>query len=187
LPALNGLFSQPIFGVIVPGAIAAVEATRNGRIGVIGTQATLRSRAYDQAIHELEKNVEVHGQACPLLVPLVEEGWVDHDVTAAVLREYLEPLLARKIDTLVLGCTHYPLLKAAIEQVTGPDIALVDSAESCAQYVQRELERLGLLASEGRGGMVLNVTDEMERVTDMAERFLGHRPKKIAQVVLASL
>ena len=83
---------------------------------MIGTQATLRSRAYDRAIHELGKNVEVHGQACPLLVPLVEEGWVDHDVTATVLREYLEPLLSRKIDTLVLGCTHYPLLKTAIAQ-----------------------------------------------------------------------
>jgi glutamate racemase len=187
LPVLNERFSQPTFGVIVPGAIAAVNATRNGRIGVIGTQATLRSRAYDRAIHELGENIEVHGQACPLLVPLVEEGWVDHDVTAAVLREYLEPLLARKIDTLVLGCTHYPLLKAAIAHVTGPDIALVDSAESCAQYVQRELERLGLLASEGRGGMVLNVTDEMERVTDLAERFLGQRPEKVAQVELSSL
>ena len=112
---------------------------------------------------------------------------MDHDVTAAVLREYLEPLLSRKIDTLVLGCTHYPLLKAAIAHVTGPDIVLVDSAESCAQYVQRELESLGLLALEGRGGMVLNVTDEMECVTDLAERFLGQRPEKVVQVVLASL
>ena len=187
LPALNKRFSLPIFGVIVPGAIAAVEATRNGRIGVIGTQATIRSRAYPRAINELGKNVEIHGCACPLLVPLVEEGWVEHKVTTVVLREYLAPLLAKKIDTLVLGCTHYPLLKAAIARLTGPDIVLVDSAESCAQYVQRELERLGLLAPEGRGGMVLNVTDEMERVTDLAERFLGQRPEKVAEVKLTSL
>ncbi len=187
LPALNKRFSLPIFGVIVPGAIAAVEATSNGRIGVVGTQATIRSRAYPRAINELGKNVEIHGCACPLLVPLVEEGWGEHKVTTEVLREYLAPLLAKKIDTLVLGCTHYPLLKAAIARLTGPDIVLVDSAESCAQYVQRELERLGLLAPEGRGGMVLNVTDEMERVTDLAERFLGQRPEKVAQVELTSL
>ena len=187
LPVLNERFSLPIFGVIVPGAIAAVEATSNGRIGVIGTQATIRSRAYLRAINELGKNVVIHGCACPLLVPLVEEGWVEHKVTTEILREYLAPLLAKKIDTLVLGCTHYPLLKAAIARLTGPDIVLVDSAESCAQYVQRELERLGLLASEGRGGMVLNVTDEMERVTDLAERFLGQRPEKVAQVELTSL
>ena len=187
VPILNERFSLPIFGVIVPGAIAAVEATRNGRIGVIGTQATIRSRAYPRAINELGKNVEIHGCACPLLVPLVEEGWGEHKVTTEVLREYLAPLLAKQIDTLVLGCTHYPLLKAAIARLTGPDIVLVDSAESCAQYVQRELERLGLLAPEGRGGMVLNVTDEMERVTDLAERFLGQRPEKVAQVELTSL
>ena len=120
-------------------------------------------------------------------MPLVEEGWRAHDVTTTVLGEYLAPVLAEKIDTLVLGCTHYPLLKAAIARVAGPDVAMVDSAESCSQYVQRELQRLDLLAPGSGGGMVLNVTDEMERVTDLAERFLGQRPEKVAQVELTSL
>src|SRR5262245_7321568 len=131
LPMLEQKFPVPTFGVIVPGVRAALERTRNQRIGVIGTTATIRSRAYSNGILAVG-GAKVFTQACPLLVPLVEEGWLNHSVTLAVLREYLRPMLANRIDTLVLGCTHYPLLKKAIQKVAGKKIALVDSAESCA-------------------------------------------------------
>jgi glutamate racemase len=178
LPALEREFSLPIFGVILPGARAALARTRTRRIGVIGTSATIRSRAYDKAILGAEAGAQVFGRACPLLAPLVEEGWVDHAVTRAVLEEYLAPLLAEQIDTLVLGCTHYPLLKQAIQQLAGSQIALIDSAESCAAYVCEQLGRRGLLTDpagpgHGRGTIQPFVTDDIERFEQMAARFLG--------------
>jgi glutamate racemase len=175
LGALEKRFAVPVFGVIIPGACAALERTRCNRIGVIGTKATIRSQAYNRVIADRNRHAEVFAQACPLLVPLVEEGWTAHDVTRAVLREYLEPLLRRGIDTLVLGCTHYPLLKRVIREVVGSEVALVDSAESCARFVRGNLEQLGLLrASTGREGSVRSyVTDESEHFTKLASRFVG--------------
>ena len=187
LPELGERFSLPTFGVILPGAIAANEATRNGHIGVIGTQATIRSGAYERLVGELNRELRVTSQACPLLVPLVEEGWLDHEVTDAVLREYLAPMLAGGVDTLVLGCTHYPLLKESIARVAGPEVALVDSAETCAAFVQQELQWHNLLATEGEGSVRIHVTDEMERVRDMAGRFLGGPSHAVQQVELGAL
>jgi len=187
LPELGERFSLPTFGVILPGAIAANEATRNGHIGVIGTQATIRSGAYERLVGELNRELRVTSQACPLLVPLVEEGWLDHEVTDAVLREYLVPMLVGGVDTLVLGCTHYPLLKESIARVAGPEVALVDSAETCAVFVQRELQWQHLLATEGEGSVRIHVTDEMERVSEMAGRFLGGPSHAVQQVELGVL
>ena len=187
LPELGERFSLPTFGVILPGAIAANEATRNGHIGVIGTQATIRSGAYERMVGELNRELRVTSQACPLLVPLVEEGWLDHEVTDAVLREYLAPMLVGGVDTLVLGCTHYPLLKESIARVAGPEVALVDSAETCAAFVQRELQWQHLLATEGEGSVRIHVTDEMERVSEMAGRFLGGPSHAVQQVELGVL
>lgn len=133
---LKKLYSAPIQGVIEPGAAAAVKATRNGIIGVIGTRATIASNAYEQAIHCLQPEAHVISLACPLLVPFVEEGLFEDEITHSVLRRYLEPMLAQGIDTLVLGCTHYPLLKKLISTIIGPQITLVDSAENCALAVQ---------------------------------------------------
>lgn len=175
LPTLELQFGVPIFGVIAPGARAGLAMTRNGRIGVIGTPATIRSQAYPQMILKSDPSAKVVGRACPLLVPLVEEGWINHAVTKAVLGKYLRPLLRQRIDTLILGCTHYPLLRRAIQLTTGPTVRLVDSAQSCAKYVRERLQALALFTTTGRSEAALRtfVTDDVERFEAMATRFLG--------------
>ena len=175
LPTLERKFSVPIFGVIIPGAQAALKRSRNRRIGVIGTTTTIRSQAYNRAILARDDSARVFARACPLLVPLVEEGWTDNKITQAILRTYLSPLLRSRIDTLVLGCTHYPLLKKVIRGVVGKEVALVDSAESCAQFLSERLDCTKLLAGTRRRAGVIQpfVTDEVERFDEMAKRFLG--------------
>jgi len=175
LPTLEQKFSVPIFGVIIPGAQAALKRSRNHRIGVIGTTTTVRSQAYSRAILARDDSARVFARACPLLVPLVEEGWTDNKITQAILRAYLSPILRRQIDTLVLGCTHYPLLKKVIRSVVGKDVALVDSAASCAQFLSERLDGTKLLARTRRRAGVIQpfVTDEVERFDEMAKRFLG--------------
>src|SRR5204863_306803 len=140
-----------LVGVIEPGARAAVQATRTGTIGVIGTAGTVASGAYERAITAIRPGARVHARACPLFVPLVEEGWFDHPATELIAREYLEPLRRAGVESLVLGCTHYPLLKPLLARVMGPDVTLVDSAEETAKVVARELEAGGLLAGEHGG------------------------------------
>ncbi|MFI0348591.1 MAG: glutamate racemase [Chthoniobacterales bacterium] len=145
-------YSQPIQSVIEPGAIAAVNVTRNKIIGVIGTKATTASKAYHQAIKSIQPDLTIFSTACPLLAPLIEEGLLDDEITRAVLRRYLEPMLETGIDTLVLGCTHYPLLKKAIKEITGPGVTLVDSAENCARAVQSLLGKNRLITSKKTAG-----------------------------------
>ena len=177
LSELQRKFEVPVFGVIIPGATAALQKTRTHRLGVIGTYATVRSQAYSKAILARCDTAKVFTCACPLLVPLVEEGWTDHAVTIKVLQEYLRPLLKRRIDTLVLGCTHYPLLRRSIRQVTDGKVALVDSAESCAQFVKERLGVLKLLNPDRahRGLIRTYVTDEVARFDELAARFLGQK------------
>jgi glutamate racemase len=167
LPLLTRKFSVPVIGVIEPGARAALQATRNRHVGVIGTRATIRSGAYEKALRATDNNVRVSSRACPLLVPLIEEGLLDDDVTDRVIGRYLEPLLADEIDTLVLGCTHYPLLSAAIGRVLGRKITLVDSAHNCAIAVQETLNRQSLRSSATDCGQ-LHVA-----LTDAADNFLN--------------
>jgi glutamate racemase len=175
LPTLEKRFKLPIFGVILPGVQSALEQTRNQRIGVIGTGATIRSQAYTNGLLARCEMARIFARACPLLVPLVEEGWTSHRVTRAILAEYLAPLRRHRIDTLILGCTHYPLLKPAIRALVGRGVALVDSAESCARYVKERLEHLDLLCKTRRraGAIQPFVTDETERFAELARRFLG--------------
>lgn len=175
LPALEREFSVPIFGVILPGARAALEQTRNHLIGIIGTNATIRSQAYSRAIQARDDDAQVFARACPLLVPLVEEGWLNHQVTQIILKEYLQPLLKKRIDTLVLGCTHYPLLKKSIRATVGRKVKLVDSAESCAAYVQERLAHLKLIQKKRRREGIIQpfVTDEVEKFDLLSQRFLG--------------
>lgn len=192
LPALERHFGIPICGVIVPGAEAALIVSRTKRVGVIGTAATIRSKAYTQAMRDRFARVHVFGQACPLLVSLVEEGWVSHPVTLQVLEEYLTPLVVEQMDTLILGCTHYPLLKRAIgkvlSQIAPNPINLVDSAESCAVHVRRRLADLDLLSpSSTKGKIHPFVTDEASRFSRMARQFLGVSPGKAQQVQLKPL
>ena len=167
LPLLMRKFSVPVIGVIEPGARAALQATRNRHVGVIGTRATIRSGAYEKALRATDNNVRVSSRACPLLVPLIEEGLLDDDVTDRVIIRYLEPLLADGIDTLVLGCTHYPLLSAAIARALGREITLVDSAANCATAVQETLDRQSLRSPATEPGE-LHVA-----LTDAADNFLN--------------
>ena len=169
LPLLTKKFSVPVIGVIEPGARAALQATRNRHIGVIGTRATIRSGAYEKALRAADNNVRVSSRACPLLVPLIEEGLLDDDVTDRVIVRYLEPLLADGIDTLVLGCTHYPLLSVAIARVLGREITLVDSAENCATAVQETLDRHSLRSPAiERGELHVALTDAADNFLNVA-------------------
>src|SRR3954463_2400722 len=136
LPNLEETLPVTVTGVINPGARAALAETKTGHIGVIGTRATITSGAYERALRALSSEVRVTARACPLLVPLIEEGWLESTVTDEIIRQYLAPLLQDGIDTLVLGCTHYPLLRHAIARVAGDKVALVDSAENCALAVR---------------------------------------------------
>lgn len=161
----------PMVGVLEPGAAAAVKATRSGKIGVIGTRATICSDAYGKAIRRLSPDVQVIAESCPLLVPLIEEGLLEDPVTDAVLHRYLDPMLREGIDTLVLGCTHYPLLKPAIRRICGEGVLLVDSAENCALTVAAM--RKGTAAADSSPGPDIMLTDSSEGFLREAARFLG--------------
>ncbi len=152
LPKLEKTLSVPVVGVIKPGAQAATAVTRNRHVGVIGTRATIKSGAYEKALRVLDVDVRVSRKACPLLVPLIEEGWLEDELTDRVIARYLEPLVSAEIDTLVLGCTHYPLLSNAIARFLGEKIKLVDSARNCANAVAELLDRQSLRAPSGSSG-----------------------------------
>ena len=173
LPALDQELDVPVIGVVGPGARAAVRATRSGHIGVIGTEGTIRSGAYVRAIHAANPGATVTALACPLLVPLVEEGWTEHDATRMIAREYLEPFTRNGVDTLVLGCTHYPLLKSLIADVVGPDVRLIDSAEETAADTRRMLEEHDLAASPGVGSYRFVASDDPQQFLSLGKRFFG--------------
>ena len=176
LPLLASKFSVPVIGVIEPGARAALQATRNRHIGVIGTRATIRSGAYEKALRAADTSVRVSSRACPLLVPLIEEGLLDDDVTDRVIMRYLEPLLADGIDTLVLGCTHYPLLTGAISRAIKCQITLVDSAQNCARAVKEMLDRQSLGAPpQEQGELRVALTDAADNFLNVARDALQLR------------
>ena len=174
LPTLRKYFKVPIIGVIRPGALAAVRQTHSKRIGVIGTTATIHSRAYESAIHRLDPTVKIFSQSCPLFVPLVEEGWLNGSLCRQVAEKYLEPLKRQRIDTLILGCTHYPLLSKTIQQVLGPGTVLVDSARQTAAEVRGVLTGTDALRDGmGRPRHRFFVTDEPGHFTRIGHQFLG--------------
>ena len=176
VPRLQDALKVPVLGVIAPGAAAAVAATRNGRVGVIGTHATISSGAYESALEKLIPNLEICVAACPLFVPLIEEGLLEDPLTDQHIARYLEPLLKAGIDTLILGCTHYPLLKAAIARQAGPGVRLVDSADNCALAVRDLLQATGLAAPEAQAGTLqVALTDASDRFLPVVERALGLR------------
>ncbi len=173
VPRMKELFKVPVQGVVAPGAEAAIRSTRNGRIGVIGTRATISSGAYEHAIHAIDPQAKVFSEACPLLVPLIEEGMFDDPITDQVIARYLAPLLTEGIDTLVLGCTHYPLARTAIGRVAGNTVRLVDSAENCALAVKSLLESKSLASPiEQLGKLDVALTDSTEGFLRTAERAL---------------
>ena len=183
LQDMRKAFSIPILGVIEPGAYAAVEVTRNGRIGVIGTEGTIQSGAYPEAIHHLMPQSKVIVKACPLFVPLVEEGKLSGPVAESIVREYLRPLLKARIDTLLLGCTHYPLLKRTISKVAGKKVKIVDSAEETARSLHRNLDMHGIELS-GHGGGTYYVSDLSRKFKENAQRFLGKHIPKVEKIFI---
>lgn len=150
LSAVKDAFNIPILGVIEGGALEAVRATRNKRVGIIGTEATINSGAYEQAIKALDDSIEIFGRPCPLFVPLVEEGLQDHPIAYLAAREYLSFFNDKNIDTLLMGCTHYPLLADTIRTVMGPDVTLIDPAVETAAMLKRMLEDMNALNGSGQ-------------------------------------
>ncbi|MBT8479747.1 MAG: glutamate racemase [Gemmatimonadetes bacterium] len=174
LPEVEARAGVPVLGVVEPGGRAAATASREGRIGVIGTRGTISSRAYNAVIHSHRPDAVVLEQACPLFVPLVEEGWTEDEVTRLTAERYLAPLLEQGIDTLVLACTHYPLLKPLLARVVGDDVALIDSAESTAASLERLLLSESLSNTSGLSTPArYYVTDEAARFDLLARRLLG--------------
>ncbi len=185
LDDLKENFGLPIVGVIEPGARAAAAATKTGKVGVIGTEGTIRSSAYAKAIKRLNPEVEVLTRACPLFVPLAEEGWVENEVARLTARQYLQGLREEGVDTLVLGCTHYPILKGIIAEVMGPEVRLVDSAEETARTVAEILRGKGLLRpSSEKGNHHYFVTDVPAGFIRVGNRFLGGKLGDVFQVSL---
>lgn len=171
---LSGKYRLPIIGVIRPGALAAVSTTLAGKVGVIGTEGTIASHAYRREIHKLDRDIEVLEVSCPLFVPLAEEGWTDREVTLVIAHEYLRPLRDAGVDVVVLGCTHYPILKDTIAKVFGPSVRLIDSAEETARETSEQLSALNLSRTEGGPPEHrFFVSDVPHRFREQAERFLG--------------
>ena len=174
LTALREDLPMPVVGVVEPGARAAVAASTRGHIGVIGTVGTIKSGAYERAIRALNPDIRVTARACPLFVPLVEEGWTEHEAARLIAHEYLAPLIAEDIDTLVLGCTHYPLLKPLLRDVLGPDVRLIDRAEETAAETARSLAAGGLCAPSGADPSYRFVaSDDPLQFLQLGQRFLG--------------
>ena len=178
LPTLRSELTIPVIGVVEPGARAAVAASRRRELGVIGTAGTIASGAYERAIRALAADAHIVARACPLFVPLVEEGWLDRDATRLIAREYLAPLKDAGVDTLVLGCTHYPLLKPMLSEVLGPDVVLIDSAEETASETAAVLATRGLLTNDPGDRSAIGwhrfvVSDAPDHFLRLGQRFLG--------------
>jgi glutamate racemase len=173
LEAIAGATMVPVIGVIEPGARAAVKASRSGKIGVIGTEATIASGAYTRTIQRLRPEAEIYTRACPLLVPLVEEGWTEGEIAERTVAHYLESLKRSGIDTLVLGCTHYPLLSGLFRRVLGPGVRVIDSATATAAAARDRLRAAKVLKRGGEGRTSFFVTETPDRFVRVGRRFFG--------------
>lgn len=190
LDALNEAFDIPVFGVITPAANQAMLMTQKGSIGIIGTRATIASKAYEQAIHRVQPDVKVCGYACPLFVPLVEEGWSKTQVARLIIHKYLSDLISQAgndvPDTLILGCTHYPVLKFMISDVLhelGVDMQLCDCAQATAAYLASELANRSLLKSDNAVGTVeYLVTDDPEQFSEVGRSFMAEAPQNVRHI-----
>jgi glutamate racemase len=189
LPHLRATFEVPLLGVVEPGARAAVAATRNRRVGVIGTEATIKSRAYVTSIQALDPRISIIDRPCPLLVPIVEEGrGCDDPIARLAAKEYLRPVIEFGADTLVLGCTHYPLLKAAFREVLGSAVVIVDSAEETARATRAELDARGLRRPDGAApAHRYFVTDNPLRFASVGSRIMGDIIENVELVDLDTL
>lgn len=182
LPTLRGMCDVPVVGVIEAGVDAALADPVVERVGIIATRGTISSHAYQHALALRRTGLMIHALATPLLVPLVEEDWLDHPATNLVLETYLRPLMDKGIDTLLLACTHYPLLVPALRNVLPEHVRLVDSATTCAEHLKRELTRLGMLApGEREGRLEIHLTDLSEEFEMLARRFLRRPPGRVTR------
>ncbi|MFK7851594.1 MAG: glutamate racemase [Akkermansiaceae bacterium] len=175
LPSLQAEYEVPIIGVVVPGVDAALADPDADRFGIIATRGTIDSHVYQHALATRRTGVIIHGVPTPLLVPLIEENWLEEDVTKDILKKYLQPLIERNIDTLLLGCTHYPLLVPALRELLPDHVRLVDSATTCAERLKEMLSELDLLCEEGKedGSLQIFLTDLSEQFEELAKRFLN--------------
>jgi len=187
LDALRSKLSIPVMGVIEPGAKKAARITSNGKVGVIGTPSTIRSEAYSKALLNINSGLEIFQKPCPLFVHLAEEGWHDGDISLQVAQIYLNDMVRRKIDVLILGCTHYPILKNTIKKVVGEDITLIDSAEETANELLR-LVTSGKISNSGQRETIKDfyLTDDSETFIDISSKFLGDEISeiKVTDIVL---
>jgi glutamate racemase len=174
--------------MIEPGTEYALSETKTGRIGVIGTNVTINNCAYSKALIKRDPKVQVFEKACPLFVPLAEEGWIDRKATYLIAEEYLAELKEKNIDTLVLGCTHYPLLSTVISDIMGDKVKLIDSGIAAARVVRSELARIGFETNSGAEGMQdFYISDMPQKFADIAETFLNHPMKYVRKVDIESL
>ncbi|MCH7773350.1 MAG: glutamate racemase [Bacteroidetes bacterium] len=185
ISALKEKFDVPVIGMIEPGAEMAVRKTKNKKIGVIGTRSTIGNKAYSKEIKKIDAAVEVFEKACPLFVPLAEEGWTDHQATIEIAEDYLSELRKLNIDTLVLGCTHYPILSQVIQKVMGENVTLIDSGIASAEVVKKELKQINLENnSSEEGKSEFYVSDIPTTFKSVAELFLGRQIFNIHKVDL---
>lgn len=185
---LKSKFEIPIIGMINPGAKTAINETKNKRIGVIGTETTILNKAYSKAINKIDKEIKVFEKACPLFVPLAEEGWINHPATKLIAEEYLSELKKENIDTLILGCTHYPILKDVIQEVIGKNVKLIDSGSAASVEVNEYLEGRGIKNFQHNiGKYEYYVSDVPKKFKEIADRFLGKELEFIEKVELEEL
>jgi glutamate racemase len=188
LKQIKDNFQVPVIGMIEPGARAAVNNTTNGKIGVIGTRATISNKAYSAEIKKLNPSIEVFEKACPLFVPLAEEGMISHEATRLIAHEYLDELKLQGIDTLVLGCTHYPILSEIIREVIGENVQLIDSGVASAEIVKNELDRMHLHTNRfAVGNQEFYVSDIPAKFKEIAELFLSKPVDHVHKIDLEDL
>ena len=173
LPQLQKQISVPVIGVIEPGAQKAFQSTRNGKIAVLATEATVRSLSYPKALKRFNKNLQIIQQACPVFVPLIEEGWIHPAAGEQIITDYLRPVIKNQADTVILGCTHYPVIKRRIARQLGKQVRLVDSAEAVAEKVKNYLAQNNLLNPAGRGKLTLYASDDPARFKHLAKHIVG--------------
>lgn len=188
LDTLREKFDIPIIGMIEPGANLALETTKNGKIGVIGTNATINNKAYSEKLKTLDSKIKVFEKACPLFVPIAEEGWLDHAATKLIAKEYLQDFIDNDVDTLVLGCTHYPLLATTIQEIMGEKVVLIDSGFAASLQVENHLKGRGIRNDSVQlGQKEFYVSDLPDKFKSVAERFLGSELTHIEKIDVESL
>ncbi|MDA0986591.1 MAG: glutamate racemase [Bacteroidetes bacterium] len=183
LDIVTQMSNIPVVGMIMPGSQAALKSTKSNHIGIIGTTATINSKAYENTILQLNSEAECFSKACPLFVPLAEEGFYNHKATELIAKEYLLTLMENKIDTLILGCTHYPLLKEIILKVTESKVKLIDSGEAAAKNVKKVLTEKKLLNKSKDGALLqFYVSDAPQKISKLGEEFLGRKLGVVRQI-----